>query len=437
MDPKSEVGLWFSFCVRAIACGTRAARRAVRGGRVERGVVYHNYITMGHHMRGAVGDDALKYLAAVYPAAGRGFSPAQATVQYRRMQWFYPGFPVSVSPLLDSSASTGLVSRETHVCTDGYFTKLRRIESTRRFPPMPACAPPPAGNDGACRRQIIELDNEFLHVQPPSHAEVTHLAFNSKVRRRPHAWSQFLDSGDAGWWFTGAPGSGIFYDMGRTLIASFKNMLLHKLLAEYLQSPAASFPEQLHSEVASAAHGNVQGLFNALRSTDCHHPLNTSTGSCRHGLTVPDSYDALLIRLGRSLRYETLYMAASPLTLHGHFVTEIVDLRLPTSRLFRADYRPHTPTMLTHQGDTTSQWTKEQALAWLDEYNATHRLTLRDPLELSRPSLPCQMVAHPPLRLACEGHISVTVQDEADTENLCMRKSAAIGTGATAHPPST
>jgi hypothetical protein len=319
------------------------------------------------------------------------------------MQWFYAGAPLAPS-------SSGVVSNRTHRC-ECFFQRIQRLESSRRFPEMmPDCAP--GGQSDACKRQLFGLHTKLLIDERVGHIEVTHLAFNSKHgRKRPHKWSNFLDSSASGWWFTHAPGSGIFYDLGRTLVASFKNTLLIRLVDAYAADAARHAPAGLSEALRHAAGGSIRNLSEALRSHSCQPPLS----GCYIGFLAPDDYDELVLWLGRALGYDSLCMAASPLSLEGHFVTECVDLRLPPSPLFDAQrVRPH-----------RGHWTEQQALAWRDEYRRTHRLSLRDPRHLSQVGAPCDIVDGPPLRLACSRHISTQARHEPDCENLCFRRRAA------------
>ena len=118
---------------------------------------------------------------------------------------------------------------------------------------------------------------------------------------------------------------------------------------------------------------------------------------------------------------------ASPLTLEGHFISEIVDLRLPPSTLFDTARVYPWANAFNLQGpiplarESRLQLTEEQALAWLDYFKRTERLTLRDPRNLSHAGRPCRLVTLS-IRIGCAGHISHLAQDEPDLENYCTRR---------------
>ena len=85
---------------------------------------------------------------------------------------------------------------------------------------------------------------ERLANTPPSSAylEGWHLAFNSKQTddEYPEEWDHFVDDSISPFWFTVAPGSGIFYHMGRALVVPSKNAAMAALINEWCSTGGSS-----------------------------------------------------------------------------------------------------------------------------------------------------------------------------------------------------
>ena len=374
----------------------------------------------------------LTYLAQVYPTSASWMTSSadakRATEARlldwfaRHIQWLYRegdhGHGLAAIKL-------GLVTHRTHICRDCFFHTLRRLDSASRFAQLaPWCNGRTVQTRGEadCFRHVFDFAlpaaRSFTADDASSHViEVTHLAFSSKGGpRRPTTWAEFLDSRESGsgFWFTHAPGSGIWYDAGRTLVASCKNTLLLSLLEEQ----AALRPHGGRTDIPTRcprdpfAGGNATRVIEALRSTReraCPKWLGCMKPWYRW---LDDAWDACCVELGRMLRYDTLFVTASPLDVEGHFISELVDLRQPRLNRTRASATK------AEQG----RWEPSHAAAWVIAYAAEGRLTLRDPLNPrdEQRVAACALPAVPTLRLACTNHISWLARDEPDCENWCV-----------------
>ena len=90
--------------------------------------------------------------------------------------------------------------------------------------------------------------------------------------RTPKDWVDFLDvqfseRGGSGWWHMFAPGSGIFYHAGVTIVAPTKIAMLSRLLEKWLDLPDATRATQgtLHADVRLAAGDDPSHFLSALR----------------------------------------------------------------------------------------------------------------------------------------------------------------------------
>lgn len=386
----------------------------------------------------------LAYLSLVYPTSIANPSATTSTdmgrqreaelLQWhaRNVQWLYhdSGLP--------AATKGAVVARRSHMCRDCYFRTLRRLESASRFPELAASCNVETARQtsfrAACFRSVFDyVSPEFGTVHPV--VEVTHLSFSSKGgSKRPNTWSEFLDpiESGSGWWFTHAPGSGVWYDAGRTLVASCKNTLLLDLL-EQLNSqghgaPSRAWrleraPHRCPREIFSSTR-NVTHLLDALRATR-ERPCPSWLRCWKHmDHLLDDTWDACLAELGRSLGYETLFMTASPLDWEGHFIGELVDLRLPWLSASARGHKEADERSQPSLGAEAGRWAPKLAALWLDAYKKERRITLRDPLNPRdhRRTEGCVLASAPTLRLACTNHISWVARDEPDCENFCGRR---------------
>lgn len=325
------------------------------------------------------------------------------------VEWFYRAAP----------KDTEAVSSKTHHCKDGYLHALRRLDSERRFARYSAVCHP-GGDAGACAESLFATHALLTNIPARRFVEVTHLAYNSKLT--PHhtasgssstgSWSKFLDTGRSGWWFTHAPGSGIWYDAGTTCCkATFKNTLMIDLLTTLLSRRLA--PPCLSARGLGLC-PNVSHFLYTVKQTrraPCAKWLH-----CRDGYVLDDTYDPLLMDLGRIVGCDSLFLTASPLVgMHGAFIGELVDLRPPSDG---------PPFNMRHSG----YFSEAVAVAWVAEYQARRRLTLRDPLAPLNESraAPCTLPPVPTLRLACTNHISWSARNEPDKQNWCMKRTLVV-----------
>ena len=231
--------------------------------------------------------------------------------------------------------------------------------------------------------------------------------------RAPKTWADFLDvqlgeRGGSGWWHMWAPGSGIFYHAGVTMVAPTKTAMLARLLSMWLGLPAAARDAEgsLHSDVRTVAGVEPSRFLSALRpvvagAQTCAEAAIPS-GSCYNegaSFTLRDKFDTIMLRLGRALRYDSLFFSASfarpqPNRFTHVAAGELVDLRLAAPR------PPFRSTIV------------ERANAEVAEAQRLGRFSLRDPLAPGDASRvrPCNFSSAKTVRLACLGHASWTLR---------------------------
>lgn len=388
-----------------------------------------------------------RYLASVYPTADVGvMSDTDALRTFLAAEYFYD-VPALGSPLpreLLQAAGADLVTNQTYECEDGFYDfGLTRKSMHVRF----ARVHDPPSAEPVCVGHLKQCAERGMGYVPPQHAwgvhatapvfrvpDGTHLEVSHFWQRvygstqhpkgeAPQHWGEFIDPAPAGWWFHVTPGTGIFYETGRMLVAPNKNALMLQLLREFERT--VSGPERAAFESAARTTlthfsmvllGSTQLLEKTLQGTNC----DQLALHCRRAWILADEYDALLIGLGRILRYDSLALSASPLfpdPCRNAFVPEVVDLRLPPrSELFAAK-RAQLIVGLA------PGWSRAQADELVREYESSSRLTLRDPLRRADPSRarPCNFTGlGPTVRLACFGHVSWQVREVGDVEYKCV-----------------
>ena len=185
---------------------------------------------------------ARKYLSRVYPSGASSIADLSNDAVrslFASRQWFYDDSGSMHgnhrrAPLPESIKSQ-LIRSDQHQCDDGFFgSGLLQRDAPSRFPGILPCFP---GGD-CIRRQTAHLPECAPSLKARGRdvwLEVWHLAYDGRhrPRHRPRGWSDFLDHGQSGWWYIHAPGSGIFYHAGRTLAAPSKAALLAALLEEW------------------------------------------------------------------------------------------------------------------------------------------------------------------------------------------------------------
>ena len=233
--------------------------------------------------------------------------------------------------------------------------------------------------------------------------------------RAPKNWADFLDAqfserGGSGWWHMFAPGSGIFYHAGVTIVAPTKTAMLSRLLEKWLDLSDATRTAEgtLQADLRSATGDEPSHFLTALRQvaagvqTCAEAGIPASAEACYNGgasFTLRDKFDIIMLRLGRALHYDSLFFSASfvrPQLDHKNYgaAGEIVDLRLAAP------------------GPTFQSSVAGRAAVEVAEAQRLGRFSLRDPLhpgDASR-ALPCNFSSSRTVRLACLGHASWAVR---------------------------
>ena len=166
---------------------------------------------------------------------------------------------------------------------------------------------------------------------------------------------------------------------------------------------------------------------------------------CVGDFVPSDNWDALLIALGRALRYDSLMLTATmwgralgsyarllalaqgrpppdepppPLLTDGELSAEVVDLRLPPPPFNGGS------AVLNDPGGAARE---AMAHEWVAHLLASTppRLSLRDPFRLSDESRASRCAFNasggPTVRLACAGHVSWGVRNETQRQQTCTR----------------
>ena len=345
--------------------------------------------------------DVSAYVRAVYPLMRMGPNRAAELVRLLRLFLFYylPAAP---------GRSEGCTQRE----ADGTATQYGADEDTRE-----SCS-----GFHQCAAMVASAPSPAWTAR--THVEVQHWSYATLWNPIPGAdgqrsglWSGFLDPSrsEAGqivdsakvaaqpadlraWWYVHAPGSGIFLELGKRLVAPSKASLLARLLHEIQEVSLGSedyvgwtnaVDQFLLRRVRAAG-----GIWSFLGKLDA--VANGSTTCSAVGLTecypgtnvLQDQYDGSICRLGRVMHYDTLVLTRSfnrPSSTDHQAVrietrAEILDLKI---------------------NRTEHVAVKEAKDVW------THRLSLRDPDDLTR-SAACEFgfkpSARPPSILACKNH---------------------------------
>ena len=283
------------------------------------------------------------YLARVYPTARvSAISDERVLRLFFHREWFYALSDDDLPAALLKQLS--LIQPSRYTCDDGFFgAGLLQRDASSRFPSILPCIP---GSD-CVRRQNAHLPacmGDMASHGNDVWLEVWHLAFDGRTRPRhkPRGWADFLDHGQAGWWYILAPGSGIFYHAGRTLAAPSKAAMLATLLEEWAQSGMQESDSSGHKGVRGGGKGGGRRLSGShhfsggqqkaaremIGKFTMNDPLafaqvfrklergvpckNVSWGRWRCvGDFIPsDSFDPLLLTLGRALRYDSLMLTA-------------------------------------------------------------------------------------------------------------------------------
>lgn len=425
------------------------------------------------------------YMSTVYPAADTtSLSPAAAARLLLGSEWFYGAVPGAASARLPPAIASelSLITPKRYKCDDGFFgAGLLQRDVRSRFPAVLPCTPGTdciqrqAANLPRCSQQVAAAGSDLW-------LEVWHMAFDGRMRpRKPCGdWGEFLDHGQAGWWYVNAPGSGVFYHAGRTLAAPSKASMLAQLLEAWVA--IAPPPRANAARAKSAAGGGSQStgggersdeavshvdrrarqvirqfagddpaaVARTLRRLEAGVPCrNVSWGRwrCVGDFLPNDNWDPLLLTLGRALKYDSLLLHTltwgrtlgstarltaiaqnkpppveppySPIT-DAEFTSEVVDLRLPPP--------PYDTSLVVPE--PAGEQRVRMAEAWAAQVLASTppRLSLRDPFNPADETRarPCHFNASggPTVRLACHGHISWEVRHETQHQQTCTRRSS-------------
>ena len=354
--------------------------------------------------RGSCSLDVSAYVRAVYPLMRTGPKRAAERERLSRLFVFYylPAAP---------GHSAACAQRE----ADGTATQYGAAEDAQE-----SCS-----GFHQCAAMIASAPSPAWTAR--THVEVQHWSYATLWNPIPGAeeqrsglWSGFLDPSrsEAGqivdsakvvaqpadlraWWYVYAPGSGVFLELGKRMVAPSKTILLARLLRE-VQDVRLGSKEYVGwtnavDRFLYARIGAARGIWSFLQKLDA--AANGSKTCSDVGLTqcypgtnvLQDEYDGSICRLGRVLHYDTLVLTRSFNRPSVHASSEHGGTRIET----RAEILDLT---LNH---TEHAAVKEAQHVW------SHRLSLRDPEDLTR-SAACEFGfkpnARPPSILACKNH---------------------------------
>ena len=262
-------------------------------------------------------------------------------------------------------------------------------------------------------------------------------------RGEPRNASDFLDAGVASMWYTFRRGSGIFYRMGKTLMAPGKTaaaaLLLQQLtsrkdLAAAWQQMANRNGYFIPSSPSKGAGADAERLSQVAQGKATCADAGVQPCRCRY--VLHDAWDDAIVWMARALGFETVFLSATLLCNQPTAGDETTTGRgFGTAYPELVDVRPLGPVMVAAQSrgvhnylmssETSSavelrarRKRPENADLWVRRMKLDGRLTLRDPPSLSRRS-----IGHAPdvnaaagvlscdfsvmrSTLQCEGHIS-------------------------------
>lgn len=263
--------------------------------------------------------------------------------------------------------------------------------------------------------------------------EVHHFAIAGKAgTRQPKAWREFLDGGLAGWWYYVAPGSGIFYHTGATRVATTKPAMLALLLREWAASAAlakSSFLLGTLQQLMVPWSPDKKPYYTPAEAATIMQKFHDQGRLYRQPLHLSDAWDALIIRVGRLLGYDTLIFTTELDSVKWHVSSSLVDLRTPfgfesepfnkrVDLVERGKVKSHS--LVVPVGATVLD--EVRARAWVDDVAARDVLCVGMLPYKSGSAAPFVRCSHrdrcnfthgpPTVRLACRGHVSWTLRDE-------------------------
>ena len=287
----------------------------------------------------------------------------------------------------------------------------------------------------------------------PEHALPAHAA-NGAVSA-----TDMLEAGPAVW-LTYRRGSGIFYDMGRSVKAApGKNALMAELLFEVAARPLLAsrwlhmayildlFTGDLRKRPAKAAkEGQAQTATAAhavaVNATVSGQLLCSEAGvqPCRCDVILGDTWDSAMIWAGRELGYDSLFMHATLLTdqcpkppwaLGGKDKLEIMaaypeicDLRLPNAEWTAREHELVYPYLQPGNDQPIFRpKTEHAAEEWLRSLAEERRFTLRDGLDVSRQDSvrACNVSLGTGFTLRCDGHAPASMLPASRGWDRCAR----------------
>ena len=389
------------------------------------------------------------YLAAVYPAGVSASTADDTAALFRSRMVFYDGlapYPsppwAALEPAMASAAGCSAVSgscsnRDELVDCDDDDQRLLLINSRRTYRGVVPCE---TGHD--CQRRLVAYQPDWaddIHARGSDvYLEVLHLSISTWWGKGdPGNWLAFLDAdcrgsqcrgvGGGGFWFGFAPGSGIFYHAGVTLVAPSKILMLSRLMREWIAAPTGERDEASVPGFDSWTGGSpsrfLEKLQKVIDGETCREAglrlcYDEFYGSDGDSWTIKDDYDFFIMDMGRALGYDSLLFTSSFLhpdrpdrdreEIKTFSYGEVVDLRLPDSFGSAAWRR---------------KGREAQARAVLQDMEERRAFSLRDPLDVGNNSrvVPCRFQhARPTAMLTCKGHISESVTHPAHPKQMCM-----------------
>jgi len=472
---------------RDTGCATEEAARElrrhfIRAGRAEgrvwgcAGTIFHRplYSPVSSRRGEALAPGLLEhlqnYLNAVYPTGSFGNADVEDLADvFRTRLYFYETFTSDVSddypnppwsalePNLAKEAGCNDAGEcpnlEALVSCNNGATGLVKIGQARTYHELVPCS---LGQECVRRlRDYVPHWAQDIEARPGEDVwlEVLHMGHTAWWGvHAPTNWQEFLDpscrynmcrgvGGGGNLWFGIAPGSGIFYHAGNTLVAPAKIHMLARLTEMWVAVPGrdTSSIEMFDEWTTHSPPSFLEKLRSIIDGATCkeaglNHCYDELYGADGDSWTIMDHYDFLIMDLGRALGYDTLFFTSSFLrpdlqnrnekagVAYGSN-GEVVDLRRP------ADWG---------SAEWKRQSSEAQALSFLRAMEKTHRFTLRDPLDLANgvKAKECKFLGQRPTSiLSCTGHISQLISRlDSHGVNSCGLKTD-CESGACYHDP--
>ena len=237
--------------------------------------------------------------------------------------------------------------------------------------------------------------------------------------------STFLDAGLAGMWYTYRRGSGIFYRLGRSKLASGRTAMMADLLLEVASHPrlANAWPIialRLRFNTSSSASKDsvlLRALSTGRRS--CH---SLGIRACRCGNALPSSWDDAMIWAARGLGYESLLFSATLLCRPGAPVPIAAYPQIADVRAIRPSWHREQEAGVFSMLDGVASGSDDvhlhrknraSAQEWVEHMRRSGVLSLCDPAHVDDEALalPCNF-SITTTALDCDGHVSSSWRTE-------------------------